>query len=226
MRQHRRRLAQQRKAAGYTQEALASRLHVDRSTITRWEAGETQPQPWLRPKLARVLGVSTEQLAVLLTELTTRDNGEFSARLPTFESDESGPVSAVSPQVLRVAIAIVLNGAKVLLVRRREQFGDLSWQFPAGVVKPGQVAGQVAINETLAETGIHCVLRTSVGERTHPTTGALCEYFMCDYLTGEVQNRDPLENSAVIWADRGHVTEFAPASQVFPPVLQFLSSSS
>lgn len=62
------RLAQRRKAAGYSQEKLAEQLSVERSTIVRWESGETQPQPWVRPKLARALELSVGQLAELLIE--------------------------------------------------------------------------------------------------------------------------------------------------------------
>lgn len=54
----RRSFAQARKAAGYTQESLAERLGVDRTTVARWEAGFTEPQPWLRPKIAEVFGLS------------------------------------------------------------------------------------------------------------------------------------------------------------------------
>jgi tetratricopeptide (TPR) repeat protein len=43
-------------------------LKVDRSTIARWEGGETEPQPWIRPRLAKVLQVSFEQLGDLLIE--------------------------------------------------------------------------------------------------------------------------------------------------------------
>ena len=68
----RHRLAQRRKSLGFTQESLAERLGVDSSTVRRWESGETEggPQPWLRPKLARCLQVSTEQLEELLSEAT------------------------------------------------------------------------------------------------------------------------------------------------------------
>ncbi|MGQ0717922.1 MAG: helix-turn-helix domain-containing protein [Pseudonocardiales bacterium] len=59
-------LATARKAAGYTQEQLAAVLHVERSTVIRWEAGRHAPVPYLWPKLGRILGVSREQLQLLL----------------------------------------------------------------------------------------------------------------------------------------------------------------
>jgi len=61
-------LAAARKAAGYTQEQLAAVLHVERSTVLRWEAGRHAPVPYLWPKLAHVLGISRDQLKALLTD--------------------------------------------------------------------------------------------------------------------------------------------------------------
>jgi transcriptional regulator with XRE-family HTH domain len=73
----RRKLVAARKAAGYTQEALAEALHVDRSTVQRWEAGHHAPWPYLWPRLARVIGVTRERLQTLLT-----DNDEPSSPQP------------------------------------------------------------------------------------------------------------------------------------------------
>lgn len=67
MRSKRPLLTRARKAAGFTQEELAYRLGVDRSTVGRWEAGETEPLPWLRPKLGNVLGVTRAALSAMLT---------------------------------------------------------------------------------------------------------------------------------------------------------------
>ncbi|HEY7261007.1 MAG TPA: tetratricopeptide repeat protein [Trebonia sp.] len=59
-------LAQRRKALGLTQEQLAALLDVERTTVARWERGEAQPQPWLRPRLARALRVSPERIEAFL----------------------------------------------------------------------------------------------------------------------------------------------------------------
>lgn len=61
-------LSQRRKAVGLTQESLAQRLGVERSTIVRWEAGDTEPLPSTRPQVARALQISIEELAALLAE--------------------------------------------------------------------------------------------------------------------------------------------------------------
>jgi transcriptional regulator with XRE-family HTH domain len=59
-------LARRRKAVGLTQEALAALLHIDRSTVARWERGETEPLPWIRPKLGKSLRVTADRLDELL----------------------------------------------------------------------------------------------------------------------------------------------------------------
>jgi tetratricopeptide (TPR) repeat protein/transcriptional regulator with XRE-family HTH domain len=61
------RLAQRRKALGLTQEQLAELLEVGRTTVARWERGEAQPLPWLRPKLAAVLQVGADRIEELLS---------------------------------------------------------------------------------------------------------------------------------------------------------------
>ncbi|MEV6449041.1 helix-turn-helix transcriptional regulator [Amycolatopsis sp. NPDC051716] len=55
-----------RKVAGFTQEGLADVLHVDRSTVARWEAGDYVPLPYLWPKLASVLSRSRDELQALI----------------------------------------------------------------------------------------------------------------------------------------------------------------
>jgi transcriptional regulator with XRE-family HTH domain len=59
-------LAARRRAAGLSQERLAQRLHVDRTTVGRWEQGTSTPQPWHRRPLAEALKVTLDMLDGLL----------------------------------------------------------------------------------------------------------------------------------------------------------------
>ncbi|MFI6098163.1 helix-turn-helix domain-containing protein [Lentzea sp. NPDC051213] len=55
-----------RLSAGYSQEKLAAKLGVERSTVGRWERGVQSPQPWQRRALAAALQVSLDELDDLL----------------------------------------------------------------------------------------------------------------------------------------------------------------
>ncbi|MGW1135622.1 NUDIX hydrolase [Streptomyces griseoluteus] len=130
--------------------------------------------------------------------------------------------NAVEAQALRVAIAVVTKGDEVLLVCRRGS-DSLSWQFPAGVVKPGASPAVVAVEETHAETGVRCSVREQLGSRIHPVTGVVAEYLACEYLLGDAANRDPIENAEVAWVPRAQLTRFIPEQSIYPPVLEVLA---
>jgi 8-oxo-dGTP pyrophosphatase MutT (NUDIX family) len=110
--------------------------------------------------------------------------------------------------------------------RRDPDPSGITWQFPAGIVKPGNSASATAVRETLAETGIHCHVRSALGSRIHPLTGVRCEYYLCDYLAGDVENRDSSENLSAIWVHRSELTKFIPANMIFEPVMRELEMAS
>lgn len=80
-----------RLAAGYTQEGFAEKVGADRTTIGRWERGTQTPQPWQRPDLARILGVSLEQLDDVLRRTKRSESSapgvELVAPQPALNSD-------------------------------------------------------------------------------------------------------------------------------------------
>ncbi|MGH3936301.1 MAG: helix-turn-helix domain-containing protein [Pseudonocardiaceae bacterium] len=92
----RQRLSQRRKAVGLTQESLAHRLGVERSTVARWEAGYTEPLPSIRPNVARALQVSVDELAELLTEASNAATTPVSADA---EVTTPGPQPAFQSEV-------------------------------------------------------------------------------------------------------------------------------
>lgn len=73
---------------GFTQESLAERLGVDRSTVVRWERGSSDPQPSLRLALAGALGVSMSALDSLLADgPAAHDRGHDSQAVATPDQD-------------------------------------------------------------------------------------------------------------------------------------------
>lgn len=119
---------------------------------------------------------------------------------------------------LSVAVAAVIRSDQVLLVHSRAS----GWQFPSGVVKPDQVAAERAVEEAAAETGVRCRVVDELGGRVHPVSGAWCEYFIAEYLTGELTNGQPGENSDVTWAPLAALTRFIQRDRIFRPLLDIL----
>ena len=124
-------------------------------------------------------------------------------------------IRALSPTLTsvsaKVAVAIVVRQVtdsspgspkgmpEVLLVRRVRNFEGLDWQFPAGMVKPGDLPAIRAETEVDEETGVKCRAVHELGNRVHPKTHVIIHYFACHYLNGDVYNRDPDENTAAEW---------------------------
>jgi transcriptional regulator with XRE-family HTH domain len=73
-------LADRRKAVGLSQDGLAQKLGVERSTVVRWEAGKRAPQPWVRPLLAESLQISGDQLEDLLRPQVEGDDADVDRR--------------------------------------------------------------------------------------------------------------------------------------------------
>ena len=55
-------LAYIRKRLGLKQQALADLLHVERSTIAKWESGAAYPRASQLPELAKALNCSIDEL--------------------------------------------------------------------------------------------------------------------------------------------------------------------
>jgi 8-oxo-dGTP pyrophosphatase MutT (NUDIX family) len=194
-----------------TQDDLASQLLVARRTVATWHE---KPEVVLKTDLQRALDTLYERAP-------EQAKLRFARQL---KADDAADIAAAGNAItLTVAIAVVVTDGEALVVCRRDADpSGITWQFPAGIVKPGASASTVAVRETLAETGVHCAVRKQLGSRVHPLTGVYCEYFLCDYLAGEVENRDVSENVSAIWVAKDAVTRFIPADRVFAPVLNAL----
>lgn len=70
-----------RKEKGISQEELASRLHVVRQTVSKWEKGLSVPDAELLVQLAEILETSVSVLLGETVEKSTTDMGEVAQQL-------------------------------------------------------------------------------------------------------------------------------------------------
>lgn len=82
-------LAVYRKRSGMSQEELAEHIHVSRQTISKWETGQSAPDPDTVLQLALLFGITTDRL---LTEI------------PDPPQPEVSPASAEIPQTVKAPL--------------------------------------------------------------------------------------------------------------------------
>jgi 8-oxo-dGTP diphosphatase len=197
-------------AVRMSNDEFAEHLGIATRTVAGWHQNPaTKP----RPDVQRTLDTALRR-----ADDDARRRFDHAMKAAEPERDDDGP------QRLAVAISVVQRDDAVLLVQRRDD-GALRWQFPAGIVKPGASPSDSAVRETYTETGVHCSIRDQIGARVHPQTGVYCEYFHCDYLAGEAENRDVVENASVAWVSMADLTKFVPESTIYPPVLEVLGGT-
>lgn len=122
------RLARRREALGFTQESFARELGVELSTVGRWERGTQDPQPWMRPKIAKALEVSADGLAALLSGDASQSAG------PVDESEAFGPEIA---EHVRQSQSEWLRVRRAAGARGRELAEMAAWLYPASKRAPG-----------------------------------------------------------------------------------------
>lgn len=122
-----------------------------------------------------------------------------------------------------ISAAVIVQGGRVLLVRRRVKEGSLSWQFPAGAVEAGETPGQAAVREAQEETGMTVSEVKLLGDRVHPATGRQMYYFACEPVSGEAHVADADELDKVEWVQHDKLAELVPHG-FFEPVQEHLDS--
>lgn len=120
-----------------------------------------------------------------------------------------------------IAAAIVVHEGRVLMVRRRISEGQLSWQFPAGEIEPGETCEDAAVRETKEETGLDVAAVKLLGERVHPKTGRLMSYTACEVVGGTAYVADADELAELAWVSLTDIPDYVPYG-LFEPVQEYL----
>ncbi len=123
-----------------------------------------------------------------------------------------------------IVAAIIVQDAKVLMVRRRVREGTLSWQFPAGESESGETAEDTAIRETREETALDVAADKVLGERVHPASGRHMVYVACHATDGTARVADEDELAEVAWCGLDELRANVPTG-LFPAVNDYLTAT-
>jgi 8-oxo-dGTP diphosphatase len=102
-----------------------------------------------------------------------------------------------------VSVAIITDGGKVLMARRRASEGEISWVFPGGAIEAGESPEQAAVREVDEETGLKVESVRVLGDRVHP------------------KSKVPMHYVAVAWITHAEITDYVPYG-LYGPVQEYL----
>ncbi|MCX4863483.1 MULTISPECIES: NUDIX hydrolase [unclassified Streptomyces] len=121
----------------------------------------------------------------------------------------------------RISTAIIADGDRVLMIRRRVKEGKLSWAFPGGGIEAGETPEQAAVRETVEEVELEVKAVKVLGERVHPNTGRHMTYVACEPIAGEPAVGDEEEIAEVAWVKHADISTYVPYG-LFGPVQEYL----
>lgn len=124
-------LAQARKKAGLTQEAVAEKLGVSRQTISKWETDETLPDIRQSKKLADLYQVTLDELVAFdlevqeLTEMIDRVSDEVVEKVDwTAVWAQKYPILARYPQEMNTASYAEALRALLAQLQREQGYSE------------------------------------------------------------------------------------------------------
>ena len=112
-------------------------------------------------------------------------------------------------QQKKVALALIENNGKFLLIDRMDHHLKLTWAFPGGVPEGNETEEEAAIREAKGETGIDVVVKSKLLTRKHPNTFVELVYFHCEPkdLNQKPQILETDEIKGLAWVEADKVLE-------------------
>lgn len=122
-----------------------------------------------------------------------------------------------------VAVAVIVAGGRVLLVRAPAPGGGNCWQFPGQAVEPGQSVEEAAVREASQKTGWAYAARKVLGGRVHPQTGDRLLYVACDVISRTTPGEARGGSAGVAWSTSSELPRYLPGG-ICPGVQPYLDT--
>lgn len=189
MRRHR--LREVRQAAGKNQTEVAAAVGVDRTTLGKWERGESTPAPRQRQALALALGITLSELHAMLSSLPVEDDQ--------------------APMSLKLALAVEQAATHI----RSHVLSVVN-----GLLQTPDYAAEIARSVGTSETGEDYVQR-NVDQRRHRQRRVHDGHVELHVIQPEGSLRSQLGAPAVMVEQMRHLLEVAELGTVTIQVMPF-----
>jgi transcriptional regulator with XRE-family HTH domain len=164
---------------GYSQERLAEEVGVSVRSVKRWEARVGDPVPWMRPRLARALRWSLEQLDSALKDEAVEvgiDRGNLADALDATAADLDGMINPPPPDR---PLALAVRRLKIAVPQRPGEREFVALEDSATAAQLSKIAhaqGMIADVEYIPVSGWIDLNRAGLlvvcGPKTSPITAA------------------------------------------------------
>jgi 8-oxo-dGTP diphosphatase len=151
---------------------------------------------WRSRALRELLGIP-----ITLAASAEEEHEELAGGTPVTDETENGelpkPEDANGEQ--GIAVAVVTQQDRLLIVRRNNPEPGQEWQLPGGKIKDGESPDVAARRETLEETGMLVSPQKLLGDRVHPATGRRIFYVACAFHSRQFDKASDREVAEVEW---------------------------
>ncbi len=120
-----------------------------------------------------------------------------------------------SPYML-TALAILVSEGTVLIGKVKKEllseYGGLKYVFPCTQPKNEESATDALIRKVALQCGIRVSIAEKIGERVHPATNNLTEYYRCEKLDDETVEASPESDvEQYIWVEIQDIEKYMPS---------------
>ncbi|MBP9762326.1 hypothetical protein KBD34_01790 [Patescibacteria group bacterium] len=123
------------------------------------------------------------------------------------------------------ALAIIVSEGKVLIGKVKTEllpeYGGLEYVFPCTQPKNEENTTDALMREVALQCGIRVSIAEKIGERVHPVTNNLTEYYRCERSEDEAVKASPESDmEQYIWVEVQDIAKYMPS--LFEQIVEHL----
>lgn len=122
------------------------------------------------------------------------------------------------------ALAIIVDNNKILIGRLKseklEEYGDIQYVFPSAQTEKAEDIRNEVVKEVKMQANLDVVAMDKIGERIHPVTQNLTQYYLCKVKDTQLNISPKADIEKFMWVSKEEILEYMPS--LFEKVKEYL----